>query len=537
MINSGSDYNSYLVRLDSSGQKDNSFGTSGEKVSIALPGRDIPTSVHVLNDGAILVTGSTDLLNTKGFSMVRHLPNGDFDASFGSQGTFVSTSAPNTFRSLILPNSQIIAVGASRSSGAVAISRYLSNGILDATSASSPPVIGVSAGYPGVFEFDLSGIQSLLADDPTTFATDSLIENALSRLKLQLSYSTANLQFPTTVSLSQRAVVGNLLYFVAGSSGGQSLWQTDGTVVGTRQVLSPAQTTIGMTAQSELIVDGSTLVFSSGNVVWRYAPGTSPTLTNISNNAAIANISDLRLAEGIVLFKATESGAFRLFQIVGGSPAEAVKTRLSPTVAYVDSPTRITVFKADGVDYLAFGGRQSDNTNSGVWVFQPGLGNLANLRLSTSASLVSLTPADGMVVAQTVEGGRELRSIRPNGAVASLWSNPFADPQSITVVGQNLFFATTAGIHRVDLTTGFLSPTIVQQVEGSSTTLSFIVGQTELTQFKGKLFFTAVAPGISGELWTLNNSMDRAVLVGNINPTRNAGSSPTGCLSTADRWT
>ena len=178
------------------------------------------------------------------------------------------------------------------------VARFDVNGNLDKPStnpaSSTVPYLGVTTNTPGVFEFDLSGIQSMLGgDDPSTNTiAERLINDATT--KLQLSYKSANLNFPTTVSLKQRAVVGNILYFVGGSAGGQSLWRTDGTVVGTYQVKGSSNSLFALSVNDELVASGNTVYYSSGNKVWKLASGSAP--AEISGNSILSAISQIKVS-------------------------------------------------------------------------------------------------------------------------------------------------------------------------------------------------------------------------------------------------
>ena len=88
---------------------------------------------------------------------------------------------------------------------------------------STSPAITVSSSSPGIYEFDLSSAMSLLQADPNN-PSQSLL--ASTTAQLELSYNSSNQDFPTTINLnqpSQRAVVGNLVYFTANDGTGLSL--------------------------------------------------------------------------------------------------------------------------------------------------------------------------------------------------------------------------------------------------------------------------------------------------------------------------
>ena len=140
------------------------------------------------------------------------------------------------------------------------------------------PAISVTSSAPGIYEFDLSAAQKLLQANPNLSA-QTLLDTA--SVQFNLSYNSANLDFPTTINFNQRAVVGNLVYFAADDGTGLSLWRTDGTVVGTVKVLNNAAA-IPLTSTDQLMAVSSTgvtsnpadtLYFTSGNQVWKLSLG------------------------------------------------------------------------------------------------------------------------------------------------------------------------------------------------------------------------------------------------------------------------
>jgi uncharacterized delta-60 repeat protein len=128
-----------VLRLLPNGDPDPSFGSAGiVQTALGNPAmRDVFFDVTVLEDGRILAAGTadTDYPNAD-FALVRYLPNGQLDTTFGNGG-IVLTDGPNSdwaWTSLVLPGGKIIIAGDTEYqtySYEARLARYLSNGVLD----------------------------------------------------------------------------------------------------------------------------------------------------------------------------------------------------------------------------------------------------------------------------------------------------------------------------------------------------------------------------------------------------------------------
>ena len=84
----GADWNSCdfgLIRLESDGSLDQSFGTAGRATTDFAGGYDYAHHVHVQSDGKILAAGSA-LGADNDFALVRYHVDGSLDTSFGAGG-------------------------------------------------------------------------------------------------------------------------------------------------------------------------------------------------------------------------------------------------------------------------------------------------------------------------------------------------------------------------------------------------------------------------------------------------------------------
>ena len=171
MVVAGLAYSSYtsafvVVRFNSDGSLDPSFGSDGVVVT---PVRREWTyeafaeAVVIQPDGRIIAAGEID--NGRFFVLVRYLPDGQLDASFGEGGivlTEFGSSAVGGYAGardvLLQPDGRIVVGG--HDAGDFAIVRYTSEGVLD-PSFSSDGVehvdFGESSDYLGAMALDASG--------------------------------------------------------------------------------------------------------------------------------------------------------------------------------------------------------------------------------------------------------------------------------------------------------------------------------------------------------------------------------------------
>src|SRR5262245_42305337 len=117
------------------GDPDTSFSGDG-LTSTAVGGGSIGRAVVQQSDGKLVVAG-TGLASTD-FALVRYLPDGSLDTSFGSGGTVTtsfSAAADLALAAALQPDGKIVAAGlkASGLTGDVALARYNSDGSLDAS--------------------------------------------------------------------------------------------------------------------------------------------------------------------------------------------------------------------------------------------------------------------------------------------------------------------------------------------------------------------------------------------------------------------
>ena len=147
-----------VMRLLSNGALDESFGSGGIiDTNVGDPRyRDSAAAVAILGDGKIVVAGENDFDYPSynpvsiDFAVVRYLPNGQRDPTFGSDGIVV-TPGPNVelaFGLAAAPGGKIVVAGSDRtySQSGFHVARYLPSGALDATFGSGGTVTTSFAG-------------------------------------------------------------------------------------------------------------------------------------------------------------------------------------------------------------------------------------------------------------------------------------------------------------------------------------------------------------------------------------------------------
>ncbi|KAA6439414.1 T9SS type A sorting domain-containing protein [Dyadobacter flavalbus] len=167
------DYNAYftLVRYNTDGTLDNSFGNAGIVRPPVGINEDIPYSIVLQSDGKIIAAGYSWNGANYDFAMVRYNSNGSRDLGFGTGGV-VTTDFNNTNEKankvLLQPDGKIIMCGISDISFDVnvAFARYLPNGTLDNTFGSSGKVsfnIGESGSWQSIRSAELQNDGKILA--------------------------------------------------------------------------------------------------------------------------------------------------------------------------------------------------------------------------------------------------------------------------------------------------------------------------------------------------------------------------------------
>ena len=109
-----------VVRLNCDGTIDNTFGTNGYYIYNAPVGSSFAYDMELLPNGQLLVAGATSLsASNPQFTMLRLNSNGTLDLTFGTNGFFNNDigSSEDYARKILIQNNKIILVGSSKLPG------------------------------------------------------------------------------------------------------------------------------------------------------------------------------------------------------------------------------------------------------------------------------------------------------------------------------------------------------------------------------------------------------------------------------------
>ncbi|MEH1942283.1 MAG: DUF4347 domain-containing protein [Nostoc sp.] len=137
-----------LIRYNSDGSLDTSFGDGGRVITSMSNGQEFIASILIQPDGKVVVTGSGMNINgNNNFILARYNSNGSIDTNFGSNGKVI-TDFPGTddFADSVALQSdgKIVVAGSTGNIGAnadFALARYNSDGTLDANFGNGGKVV------------------------------------------------------------------------------------------------------------------------------------------------------------------------------------------------------------------------------------------------------------------------------------------------------------------------------------------------------------------------------------------------------------
>ncbi|MCZ7527627.1 MAG: hypothetical protein M5U14_15365 [Acidimicrobiia bacterium] len=134
----GGDRQFVVVRYEADGSLDAGFGSAGVTVvDVGTASDDVPIAVALAPDGKIVVAGVTDAGGTMDLALVRLRTDGSVDPTFGTAGrviTDVAGGADTGWGVAVQPDGRIVVVGSAFVADFdFAVVRYLPDGTLDTT--------------------------------------------------------------------------------------------------------------------------------------------------------------------------------------------------------------------------------------------------------------------------------------------------------------------------------------------------------------------------------------------------------------------
>jgi len=134
----GSNNDFALARYELDGSLDTTFDGDGMLTAVVGSGDDFASSVVITPDGDIVAAGQAFNGTNDDFALVRTSPNGTLDTSFDGDGkvmTAIGSSSDFARAAAVQPDGRIVAAGAAAISGKydVALARYRPDGTLDVT--------------------------------------------------------------------------------------------------------------------------------------------------------------------------------------------------------------------------------------------------------------------------------------------------------------------------------------------------------------------------------------------------------------------
>jgi len=132
-----SGYDFAVVRIDTDGALDNSFGTEGKVTTDLGNSLDLLNALAIQQDGKIIAAGYSSGTSHTNMSIARYNPDGTIDTSFNTDGRIINDlgylSSGNSIA--VLPDDKIIVAGISNSGSSTdfLVSRFNPDGTLDNT--------------------------------------------------------------------------------------------------------------------------------------------------------------------------------------------------------------------------------------------------------------------------------------------------------------------------------------------------------------------------------------------------------------------
>jgi uncharacterized delta-60 repeat protein len=341
-----------LVRYNADGSLDASFGGTGKVTTDIGAGGDYAYSVAIQSDGKIVAAGESGTGSGYNFALVRYNSNGTLDTSFGGTGIVTTdiSGGDLAYSVAIQPDSRIVAAGQS-SNGSdwdFALVRYNSNGTLDTSFGGTGKVttdIGVSQDAALSVAFQPDG--KIIAAGESGTASD--YEFAVVRYNINGTLDTSfNGTGKVTTAIGTGtdsgisvAIQPDGRIVVAGESSNASNTETDFAVVRYYGLTCPSATpTSTPTATSTFVPTNTATNTPTGTSTPTYTPtpGETPSISGtITYGNAIGNPAPSRFVKNVSV--ASTAGSPAVGPVITGTPGTYVLTGLGAG-SYTIRPTK-----------------------------------------------------------------------------------------------------------------------------------------------------------------------------------------------------
>lgn len=166
-----------IARYNSNGSLDTTFGSYGTTTTTIGSDEDAAYSVIQQPDGKLVVAGSTKSGSVISIATVRYLPDGSVDTAFGTSGKAITTIGSNSRAYSLIQQSDAKLLAAGYANGNWIIARFLNNGSLDTSFG------GGGTGYVTTPLGSTDGIQQIIrqADGKLVGVGNGLASLALAR--------------------------------------------------------------------------------------------------------------------------------------------------------------------------------------------------------------------------------------------------------------------------------------------------------------------------------------------------------------------
>ncbi|MFZ5538249.1 MAG: WD40 repeat domain-containing protein [Pseudomonadota bacterium] len=158
----GTKYDFALVRYNTDGTLDPTFGSGGKVVTAIGTSHDYALALALAPDGKIVVAGYSDNGADADFALARYNANGSLDTGFGSGGkvtTPILSGVDIAFALALAPNGKIVAAGESANGTTrnSALALYNADGTLDTSFGTGGRVVTpFGSGYDAAFAIALA---------------------------------------------------------------------------------------------------------------------------------------------------------------------------------------------------------------------------------------------------------------------------------------------------------------------------------------------------------------------------------------------